>query len=166
MPDLPADWEMNMLVDLTDFVTLVYHEARNVRHLARAGIVNPADWKYLIALPTNRHEAWAALQTVRRSAQAEIGAGGVLRQFHTRFHVALPQLEELFSNPAWRHSSYGGNAWLGITGSVRRLADCLEHGRDEEAADILEIVKRAQHNTGTVAEKLRRLDGLHSETVG
>ena len=45
------------LARLAEYVSLVYHEARNVRHLIRAGAVKPEKWKYLIALPTNREEA-------------------------------------------------------------------------------------------------------------
>lgn len=67
---------MNNLNDylsiLIDYTTLVYHEARNVRHLLRAHHIEPNDWKYLIALPVNRNKAWEALQDTPRAAkQAE-----------------------------------------------------------------------------------------------
>jgi len=78
---------VSLLDELTDLVTLIYHEARNVRHLVRAKVVESAEWKYLIALPTNRYEAWAEMQEVRRSARLEPTAADVLQQVERRFRV-------------------------------------------------------------------------------
>jgi len=149
---------MTLLGDMVDLVTLVYHEGRNVRHLIRAGAIDPADWKYLVALPTKRDDAWAGLQDARRAARAEASVSGALHQFESRFHVTLDHLEELYGHAAWRNSNCGGNAWLGITKSVRRFADCLDRSLDAEAAEAHQSLGSARHNTGSVAEKLDRLD--------
>jgi hypothetical protein len=43
---------------LADGLALVYHEGRHVRHLVRAGRVDPGGWEVLLSLPTNRVDAW------------------------------------------------------------------------------------------------------------
>ena len=149
---------MSLLVEFADFVTLVYHEARNVRHVIRAGAVDLEPWKQIVSLPTNRDDAWVALQDIRQTARSRADVRSTLQGLEERFRVALPQLEDLYGNAAWRNSAYGGNAWFGITKSVRRLAECLDQRMGEEAAEVRACLLAARHNTGTVMEKLRRLD--------
>ena len=44
------------------YLCLCYHEARNVRHLVKAGYVPPQLFERLRLLPTNKIEAWHALR--------------------------------------------------------------------------------------------------------
>lgn len=143
---------------LVDYVALVYHEGRNVRHLLQAQAVAPEQWKYLVALPVNRNKAWEMLQGIRWEARKAETARAALVPFERRFKVTLEQLEVLYANPAWRNAAYGGNAWKTITQLVRGLAAALEEDRLAEADGLLETLSRARHNTGAVTAKVRKLD--------
>jgi len=85
---------------LVDYTTLVYHEARNVRHLIQVRVIEPEVWKYLVALPVNRNKAWEALQDTCREAQQAKSVQVALLQFERRFKVTLEQLQVLYDNPA------------------------------------------------------------------
>jgi len=146
------------LSQLADYVTLVYHEARNVRHLIQAHAVEPEPWKYLVALPVNRNKAWEALQDLRSEACKADTVGVVLLPFERRLRVTLEELEVLYAHPAWRNATYGGNAWKTITQLVRGLAAALAKDQPAEALRLLETLSRARHNTGSIAAKLRNLD--------
>ena len=143
---------------LANYVALVYHEARNVRHLIRARAIEAEAWKYLVALPVNRDEAWRALQATRLEAQRAKTARGLLLTFERRFRVPLIQLVELYGNPGWRNGAYGGNAWKRITELVQKLAACLESGRLSDADELFDSLGAERHNTGTIADKLSGLD--------
>ncbi|MBI3974910.1 MAG: hypothetical protein HY334_00790 [Armatimonadetes bacterium] len=160
----PVPQSADRLARLADYVTLVYHEARNVRHLIRARAVEPEQWKYLVALPVNRHEAWQALQEVRVQARRVKSTAALLRVFERRFRVSLAQLVALYGQEAWRDAPYGGNAWETVAGLVGQLASCLEAGRLSAADGLLEALSIARHNTGAVRDKLSQLDrGLGRE---
>ncbi len=146
------------LHNLIDAVALVYHEARNVRHLIRGRRIEPQEWKYLTALPTNRDAAWADLQDLRQRAKEMSTPQESLEAFEKRFHVSLARLEWLYAHPSWRNSSYGGNAWHGVTQLVQVFAECLDSGLDEQVATVRERLRAAQHNTGSVQDKLAKLD--------
>lgn len=103
------------LLFLVDYIALVYHEARNVRHLIQERAVQPESWKYLIALPVNRNKAWEAIEGIRSKAQKVVTVRAVLLLFERRFKVTLDQLEVLYDNAAWHNAAYGGNAWKAIT---------------------------------------------------
>jgi len=148
-------------VRLADYVALVYHEARNVRYLIRAQSVDSEPWKYVVALPVSRHDAWTALQVVRAEATSATSVAGVLLPFEHRFRVTLSQLAELYANQGWRHASYGGNAWKSITELVRELSMSVEAGRLFDADRSLKALGAARHNTGLLADKLSRLDHVH-----
>lgn len=143
---------------LADYVTLVYHEARNVRHLIRDGLVEPGPWKYLIALDNKRENAWATLQPIRRAAQAGQDVPAVTSLFERRFRVSLAQLVELYGHPGWRNQAYGGNAWRAIAEMVRDLAVSLEAGQEPAADHLFQCLLDARHNTGSLSDKLSRLD--------
>jgi hypothetical protein len=143
---------------LVDYVTLVYHEARNVRYLIQVGAVEPESWKYLVALPVNKKKAWEAVQNTRSDAKRADTVHDALLPFERRFKVTLEQLEVLYDNPAWRNATYGGNAWKAITELVRRLATALEKTQSDEVNGLFVMLSHAQHNTGSVATKLRQLD--------
>ena len=49
---------------LCDTVALAYHEARNVRHLTKAKLVDQQPWRFLISLPNNRVDAWREIVPV------------------------------------------------------------------------------------------------------
>lgn len=146
------------IISLGDYLALVYHEARNVRHLIRARAIEPERWKFLVALPVKRHDAWQALQGVRSAARQVDGAAEALQVFERRFRVSLAQLVTLYGNPGWRNAPYGGNAWEEITRLVETLATCLEAGRVSEADRSLQALHLARHNTGLVVDKLVELD--------
>ena len=143
---------------LVDYVALVYHEARNVRYLIRVRAVEPEAWKYLVALPVNRHKAWEVLQRIRAEAHQAETVRAALLPFERRFKVTLEHLRVLYDNPAWRNAVYGGNAWKAIATLVWRLAAALEKDQSDEVSGLLTMLSRAQHNTGSVVAKLRQLD--------
>ncbi len=143
---------------LADFVSLLYHEARNVRYLIRAGAVKPEEWKYLVALPTNRVEAWKTMQGIRALARSAETVASVLQPFERRFRVSVAELVTLYANEAWRNHPYGGNAWENITRLILDAAVSLEAGREPEADRLFEALRVTRHNTGRVADKLERLD--------
>jgi hypothetical protein len=143
---------------LVDYTTLVYHEARNVRHLIQEQHIEPEDWKYLIALPVNKYKAWEVLQDTRRAAKQAGSVKVALLQFERRFRVTLEQLQVLYVNPAWHHAAYGGNKWKDITKLVQRLAVALENEQEEEISMVSVMLSQAKHNTGSLVEKLRKLD--------
>ncbi len=143
---------------LVDYAAVVYHEARNVRHLIKERAVEPESWKYLVALPVNRNKAWEALQDIRSEARKAETVRAALLPFERRFKVTLEQLQVLYDNPAWRNAAYGGNAWKAISKLVWRLAVALEKGQSDEVSGLLEMLYQARHNTGSVATKLRQLD--------
>lgn len=101
------------------YLCLCYHEARNVRHLVKAGYVPPQLFERLRVLPTNKIEAWHAMAPIRAEA-AELGTARAASDLFTaRFECSIEQLIELYRNPHWRSSASGGNPWAEITG--RRL---------------------------------------------
>jgi hypothetical protein len=54
-----------------EYVALAYHEARNVRHLVRAGRLDKTRYRLLIdAMDKGRDEAWQQLQPLRKKAAA------------------------------------------------------------------------------------------------
>jgi hypothetical protein len=164
---VPTPQAANRIAWLADYLALVYHEARNVRHLVRERAVEPDQWKYLIALPVNRNEAWRALQDVRAQARRADSTAAILQIFERRFRVSLAQLVSLYGNPAWRNQRFGGNAWEAIAELVEKLASSLEAGRLSNADELLHALRVARHNTGAVIDKLSRLDhGLGREPEG
>lgn len=140
------------------YAALVYHEARNVRHLIHERAVKPESWKYLVALPVNRNKAWGALQNIRSEAQKAKTVRAALLPFERRFKVTLEQLQVLYANPAWGNAACGGNPWKAIAKLVWCLAVALEKGRTDEVSGLLAMLSQAQHNTGSVVGKLRQLD--------
>lgn len=161
-PQAPA-----RLAWLADYLALVYHEARNVRHLVRDRAVESDQWRYLIALPVNRDGAWRAMQDVRAQARRADSTAGIQQIFERRFRVSLAQLFSLYGSPAWRNQRFGGNAWARIAELVEKLASSLEAGRLSDADELLDALRVARHNTGAVIDKLSRLDqGLGREPEG
>jgi hypothetical protein len=146
------------------FLALVYHEARNVRHLIRAGSVDRVRYRLIVdSLPKNSDEAWAAMQELRLAARAAAGATAAVDMFSRRFGLTLEELEDLYANSTWKDYAdvYGGTAWRVIVHDVIELRDALERGDDERAEKLLSRLPERGHNTEPVdgvAKKLARLD--------
>lgn len=111
---------------LADYLALVYHEARNVRHLIHAGFIDSGPWTRLISLPVNREKAWRELQSIRAAARKAQPPRDVLSAFERRFEISLQQLIELYGHQAWRGGAHGGNAWKGIAQLVGDAVEYLE----------------------------------------
>ena len=145
--------------ELSDYVSLLYHEARNVRHLIRAGHVSAEGWEKIISLPNNRDEAWKVIQPIRSSSKQAESASECLRVFEQRFDADLNALQEMFEDANWRHAKlYGGNAWAQIATTVSQMVKASRSGQTSDQDVALDALWRAEHNTGTVEEKLQKLD--------
>lgn len=142
-----------------DSVALIYHESRNVRHLLRKGILNREPWRFIESLPTNRDDAWREIAPLRDKARHTLSVDDALNVFKSRFHVSLRDLVVMFANDNWRHAKlYGGNAWAGITQLAVQLAEALRN-KDRDAVSIIATqLKESRHNTGSVQEKIARLE--------
>lgn len=140
------------------YLCLVYHEARNVRHLVKERFRERGPYQYLQTLPTKREAAWAAVQDLRRRASRTGSATAASEMFADRFRLALEELVDLYEDTHWRNYPLGGNQWSGITRSVIELRDALDQGDAERVSDLLSRIPAMTHNTGQVGEKLRRLD--------
>lgn len=151
---------MGPIPELSNYVSLLYHEARNVRHLIRAGHVSTEGWEKIVSLPNNRDEAWKAIQPIRSNAKQAKSASESLRVFEQHFEADLNALQAMFEDTNWRHAKlYGGNAWAHISATVFELAKAIQSGQTSDQNTALNALRRAKHNTGTVEEKLQKLDG-------
>jgi hypothetical protein len=150
--------KQSLLETLTDFYTLCYHEARNVRFLVRDGYANAENYVTLQGLPANRNDAWSILQPVRQKATRALMAIEVREVFEQRFKLGLRDLVILFRNQGWYHSSRGGNKWAEIASTVNLLGVALENGDIDNARSISLQLMKMQHNNGNVIAKLHQLD--------
>lgn len=142
-----------------DSVALIYHESRNVRHLLREGLLSPEPWRFVVSLPMNRDDAWREIAPLRDKARQTLSVDGALNVFKGRFHASLIDLAEMFTNENWRHAKlYGGNAWAGITELAVQLAEALRSKDRDAVYRIATQLKEARHNTGSVREKIARLE--------
>lgn len=139
-----------------DYVALVYHEARNVRHLIRDGHFPAAGWEVITSLPKNRESAWDEVDRLATSLTDD--ASSVIGGFEAHFGKSLDELIEMFENPNWKHAKhYGGNAWARISRRVRKLGDALIAADSDTAPTIERDLEMERHNTGTVRSKLKTL---------
>lgn len=139
-----------------DYVSLMYHESRNVRHLVRGNHISSEGWESIMSLPTNREDAWRVVNQFATSLPND--APTVLSKFADRFGRNLDQLIVLFENENWRHArNRGGHAWARIGSKVRTLAEALTEGKTERAKEIEQDLQMERHNTGTVQNKLAAL---------
>ena len=144
-----------------DYVTLVYHEARNVRKLVQGGFLDGKPYERITHhLPKNRWDAWRKLQPLRVAAKKARSAREAERIFHDKFGKDLEELVVLFENPNWRHAKlYGGNRWADITRAVFEFRDAIEGNDLNRASKLEEHIQRMVHNTGgTVEDKIGKLD--------
>jgi hypothetical protein len=140
------------------YLCLVYHEARNVRHLIRDGYLESGPYLRVQSLPTNRNAAWGDMQVLRTQASGSGNAAEASDVFARRFRLTLEELVDLYEDRHWRDALYGGNRWSGITQSVLELRDALDRDDAKTATDLLTQIPTMSHNTGQVEEKLRGLD--------
>jgi len=154
--------------DLDEFVSylcLAYHEARNVRVLIKEGHLEARPYEALRRLPKNREEAWAAMQNLRMQASQSGSAAEASSLFALRFEFTLEELVGLYEDPHWECAAlFGGNRWSGITQSVMQLRDALDRNEATHAADLLRRIPTLMHGTGSIGDKLRRLDGTLSRS--
>lgn len=144
---------------LAEYVSLLYHEARNVRHLTRDGHFSSTGWERIISLPTNRDKAWEAVQSTRQKAHRSSSPDELMDIFTRRFGVNLRGLQEMFENPNWRDARlYGGNAWARIVKDVILFAQAIKSGDEERQENLSNRLKEARHNTGQIKSKLEKLD--------
>ena len=143
---------------LIDYVCLLYHEARNVRHPLKAGKL-PDDSKYaeLTSLPVNRNHAWDSMKSVREKADVALSAAEVVHVFHSRYGLTLAGLQDLYNDSCWRDSAFGGNKWAPICTAVRQLVEAADAGDTTRTRELLENIPQIKHNTGTVGKKLLEL---------
>ncbi len=155
-------WWNRLLAPYVDFLSLVYHEGRNVRYLAQGGYLDRSPYRRLIHdLPAERGEAWKTLQTFRKAAANKPSAKAAEEVFKIQFGITVEQLLALFENPNWRHAPMrGGNPWANITRAVIELRNALEQRDRKEASRLLHLIPLLPHSTGMLGEKLRTLDAL------
>jgi hypothetical protein len=140
-----------------DFSTLLYHEARNVRH---EEFGKEERYRKLVMLRRNKYEAWHELQPLRNKAANAETAEGVRQVFEQQFDLGLSDLVDLFQNTRWKDGSRGGNRWAIIARTVIDLSAALDKGDLDNAHILLTQLnsREMRHNTGIVSEKLRDLD--------
>jgi hypothetical protein len=148
----------NYLFAFVDYVTLTYHEARNVRHLIKERRIHPRRYERLVNLPRKREDAWKALQDSRGAAKKAGSARGAEAVFEERFGVGLEDLEVLFQDENWKHSKLGGNRWASVTRAVIDLRDAIDQQDVKTAAELVEGILCMRHNTDGVKSKLTDLD--------
>jgi hypothetical protein len=142
-----------------DFLALLYHEARNVRHLIRAGRASASAYAPLTTgLPTNRYEAWRTIQDARSNARQAGTAVACAEIFEQSFRLSLRDLIILFENDGWKHSARGGNQWATIATAVTELYHALEGGDADRTNRLVSAITEIRHNTGIVRDKLLDLD--------
>lgn len=140
-------------------VALLYHEARNVRHLIREGYVDKGPWRVLLSLPVNRDEAWQQISIFRNMAKQTHCVTDVISVFEQKFRISISDLKFLFGNQNWRHARmYGGNAWKSIADLTIRLANAIDSNDLEMTIKLTDDLKASKHNTGSFMEKLTKLD--------
>jgi len=142
-----------------DGLTLVYHEARNVRFLIEKDHRSGTGWDRLVSLPKNRVEAWRALQPVREAARSKPTARDAAEVFQERFGRSLGDLAELYEDAHWRHAhAYGGHAWRTVTAQVSVLGRAIDGGDPAAIAKGQAGLLQARHNNGPLRCKITELD--------
>ena len=147
--------------NLVDFICLLYHEARNVRHPIKAGkLSKESKYSKLLTLPKNRDEAWQQMGRLRDKAANFSQISEIKSLFQNEYGITLEELLILYREPCWKGSLYGGNQWAPICSKIINLMGALESGNKVKSSQLFEAIPRIEHNTGTVEQKLRKLYGL------
>jgi len=67
----------------------------------------------------------------------------------------------MFGNDNWHHARmYGGNAWKAIVSLTLDLVDALRNADSGAAKELVKQLRSARHNTGSLYEKLARLEKI------
>ena len=152
--------QQELISSFSDILSLLYHEGRNVRHLSRIAFAN-VDLRFMSlrdGFATNRYEAWAQIQPLRREAAEKFSARLAERVFERQFGLTLDDLVSLYADASWRGTGSGGNAWLPIAKMATQLGALIDEQKQEQAAMLVESIFLTFHNTGRVGEKLGELD--------
>ncbi|MFI5331597.1 MAG: hypothetical protein ACHQ2F_11295, partial [Desulfobaccales bacterium] len=151
----------NNITSLVDFICLLYHEARNVRHPIKAGkLSNESKYSKLLTLSKNRDEAWQQMGRLRDRAANFSQISEVKSVFQNEYEIILEELLILYREPCWKGSLYGGNKWAPICSKIIDLLGALESGDKVKSSQLFEAIPKMEHNTGTVEQKLKKLKGL------
>jgi hypothetical protein len=153
-------WRISDAVKLfADGLTLVYHEARNVRFLIKGDHLEREGWERLLNLPSDRVKAWKDLQFLRKAARGKLTADEVSQVFEKQFGRGLKDLATLYANQNWKHANaYGGHAWCHVTQLVVELGHalgCSDQGLIDTTCGLL---LQAKHNNGWLRNKIKELD--------
>jgi hypothetical protein len=148
-----------LVAELADYLALLYHEARNVRHLIAKGCVSREAWGALVGLPKNKFAAWEAIRPLRSAAASAVSAGAAVSVFSDHFGVSLHQLVALYSNVAWRDAAaFGGSAWLSPAKLVAALVPAIDRAETGKCEELFATLRASRHNTDLLAAKLSLLD--------
>ena len=151
----------NNISNLVDFICLLYHEARNVRHPIKAGkLSNESKYSKLLTLPPNRDKAWQQMGKLRNKAASFSQISEIRNLFQNVYGISIEELLILYQEPCWKGSLYGGNKWAPICSKIIELLEAIESGDNLKSSKLFAIIPKMEHNTGTVEKKLRRLKGL------
>jgi hypothetical protein len=144
------------ITSFATYVALAFHEARNVRHLVKAGHLDRARYQLLITgMPTNRAEAWKALDPLRRQAANASSAQEAENVFRRKFGLSLEDLAALSENPHWSGSQRGGSRWVLIDRALIELRRAIDEKDEKRTSELLEQLPVMPHNTGFLADKLK-----------
>ena len=158
VPRLMESTSPRQLGVFVDVLSLAYHEARNVRHLIKAGHISAEGFERLRSLATNRVAAWKQIQSVRQAAMDCESIDGVVALFEGEFQLTIVGLVEIYRNPNWKGAAYGGNRWAEITSAIDLASRLFQAGESGATGELLGRIPLMEHNTGRVGEKLERLD--------
>jgi hypothetical protein len=149
-----------LIHDFVSYLCLVYHEARNVRWLIKAGHRESSRYRLLVdSLPADRIQAWSLLQSLRQTAVQTESARTASGVFEQRFGVSLEELVDLYEDQHWKHAPlYGGSAWAPVTRAVIDLQQALDASDLPRSRELLLSIPAMNHNNGQVGEKLHELD--------
>jgi hypothetical protein len=147
-----------------DYVALVFHEARNVRHLVKKGKLDGARYRLLIdGLSENRAVAWKQIQHLRKRATLAQRARDAEAIFSRAYGLTLEDLSVLSAHEGWKGSQKGGNKWAAIDRAVVELRAAIDLGDASCADRLLQELPLMCHNTGCLGEKLKLLDAISTK---
>lgn len=149
------------LLFFTEYLALVYHEARSARRLIQLNAVSKKTFGMIVdRLPPDDEQAWKRLIPVQQRCAEAKSAKEVEEVFAKEFGCGLQDLQTLFTNPAWKRlPQYGGPRWAAIADVVGRLSGALDDSDQQQVVKLIEEISAMHHNSGTVHEKLARLKG-------
>lgn len=137
------------------YVSMAFHEARNVRHLVKAGHLDSARYRLLITgMPKNRREA---LKPLRREAANAASAREAESIFRSKFGLSLEDLASMSEDPHWSGTQTGGNRWAQIDRALIELRTAIDQKEEEKTKELLERLPSMRHNTGSLGDKLKSL---------